>query len=129
MVVAIDGAAAGAASAAVTGTSGAEGGAGAGALATAGAEGGASAGAVATAGWACEPLPLVSDAAADGGVPGTPPVTLIESPLESSLLAGWGTDAAGGAEFAGSLRIESPTVPEPIAGPESGDDLGALTPS
>ncbi len=67
---------------------------------------------------------MVSDAGEDGGVPGASPVTLIESPLESSLLAGWGTDAAGGAEFAGSLRIESPTVPEPVAAPES----GALTP-
>jgi hypothetical protein len=72
---------------------------------------------------------LVSDAGADCGAPGTPPVTLIESPLESSVLAGWGMDAAGGAEFAGSLRIESPTVPEPPAGAESGEDLGALTPS
>lgn len=71
---------------------------------------------------------MVSDAGADGGVPGTPPVTLIESPLESSLLAGWGADAAGGAEFAGSLRIESPTVPEPTAGAESGEDVDALTP-
>ena len=120
MVVAIDGAAAGAASAAVTGTSGAEGAAGAGAIATAGAEGAASAGAVATAGCASEPLPLVSDAGADGGVPGTPPVTLIESPLESSLVTGCGAEAAGGAGFAGSLRIESPIVPEPIAVPVSG---------
>jgi hypothetical protein len=95
---------------------GAEAGTSAGTIAMAGTEAGTSAGAVATAG-------------ADGGAPGTPPVTLIESPLESSLLAGWGTDAGGGAEFAGSLRIESPTVPEPIAGPESSDDLGALTPS
>ncbi len=106
VVVAIDGAAAG--TIAMAGT---EAGASAGAVATAGTEAGASAGAVATAG-------------ADSGAPGTPPVTLIESPLESSLLAGWGTDAAGGAEFAGSLRIESPTVPEPVAAPES----GALTP-
>lgn len=74
-------------------------------------------------------MPPVSDAGADGGVPGTPPVTLIESPLESSLAAAWGADAAGRAEFAPSLRIELPTVPEPIAGPESSDDLGALTPS
>ncbi len=71
----------------------------------------------------------MSDAGADGGVPGTPPVTLIESTLESSLLAGWGTDAAGGAEFAVPLRIESPIVPEPIPGTEAGDDVGALTPS
>ncbi len=122
VVVAIDGAAAGTiamagteagASAGAVATAGTEAGAsaGAGAIATAGAEAGTSAGAVATAG-------------ADSGAPGTPPVTLIESPLESSLLAGWGTDAAGGAEFAGSLRIESPTVPEPVAAPES----GALTP-
>ena len=124
--IAVDGAAAGATSAAVTGTSGADGGAGAGAAATAGAAGGASAGAGATAGCAC----VVSDAGADGGVPGTPPVTLIESSLESSLLAGCGADAAGAAEPAGTLRIESPTVPEPrTAVPASGDPIGALAPS
>ena len=71
----------------------------------------------------------MSDAGADGGVPGTPPVTLIESPLESSLVTGWGTDAADGAEFAGPLRIESPIVPEPTAGPESGGNIGGLTAS
>src|SRR5580704_15877679 len=144
VVVAIEGAAAGAASAAVTGTSGAEAGpdagatsaavtgisgaegAGAGATATAGAAGGASAGAGATAGCAC----VVSVAGADGGAPGTPPVTLIESSLDSSLLAGSGADAAGGAEFAGALRIESPTVPEPCtAAAASGDPIGVLTPS
>jgi hypothetical protein len=124
--VAIDGAAAGATYAAVTGTAGTEAGASAGAVATAGTEAGASAGAVATAGAeAGASAGAVATAGADGGAPGTPPVTLIESPLESSLLAGWGTDAAGGAEFAGSLRIESPTVPEPPAG----DDIGVLTPS
>jgi hypothetical protein len=122
---AIEGAGAGATSAAVTGTSGAEG-AGAGATATAGAAGGASAGAGATAGCAC----VVSVAGADGGAPGTPPVTLIESSLDSSLLAGSGADAAGGAEFAGALRIESPTVPEPCtAAAASGDPIGVLTPS
>lgn len=122
---AVDAAAAGATSAAVTGISGAEG-AGAGATATAGAAGGASAGAGATAGCAC----VVSVAGADGGAPGTPPVTLIESSLDSSLLAGSGADAAGGAEFAGALRIESPTVPEPCtAAAASGDPIGVLTPS
>jgi hypothetical protein len=65
----------------------------------------------------------VSVAAAVAAAPGTPPVTLIESSLESSVLDGCGADAAaGGAELPGVLRIESPTVPvvEPI---------GALTPS
>jgi hypothetical protein len=68
----------------------------------------------------------VSDAGA-GAAPGTPPVTLIESSFESSLFVAGGADAAGGGEFvfAGSLRIESPTVPEPIAVPV----IGALTPS
>jgi hypothetical protein len=115
----------------VIGTSGAEAGAGAGAAATAGAAGadgasggadasvgaGASPGAVATGGCACEAP--VSDAGVEGGAPGTPPVTLIESSPESSMLAGSGADAIGGAEFAGSLRIESPTVAAPVAPPAS----------
>jgi len=115
--IAVDGAAAGATSAAVTGTSGAEG-AGAGATATAGAAGGASAGAGAGAGCAC----VVSDEAAAGAAPGTPPVTLIESSPESSLLDGCGAIAAGGAALPGVLRIESPTVP-------TVDPMGELTPS
>ena len=63
----------------------------------------------------------MSEAGAEG-VPGTPPVTLIESSLESSLFVGWGAIVVGGAELPGVLRIESPTVPvvEPI---------GTLTPS
>ena len=69
----------------------------------------------------------MSDAGAEGGAPGTPPVTLIESPPESSLLAAGGAAAAGGAELAGSLRIESPIVPEPpTTDGESGGDIGAL---
>lgn len=119
-MTAVDGAAAGATSAAVTGTSGTDDGAAAGATATAGAAGGASAGAVATAGWACVPL---SAAGAAGGAPGTPPVTLIESSPDSSLLAGCGAATGGGAELAGTLRIESPTV---FA---SGEPIGALLPS
>ncbi len=95
-------------SAAVTGTSGAAGaGTAAGSVTTAGgASAGAGAGAVATAGCAC----LVSVEGAEAGAPGTPPVTLIESSPDSSLAAGCGADADGGAEFAGVLRIESPTV-------------------
>ena len=131
---AVDGAAAGATSAAVTGTSGAaDGGAGAGSLATAGAAGGASAvagaatiagasaaaGAGATAGSAC----VVSDVAAAGAAPGTPPVTLIESSLDSSLLAGCGVVAAGGAEFEGELRFESAAVAA------SDEPMRALLPS
>jgi len=64
----------------------------------------------------------VSDDGATGGAPGTPPVTLIESSLDSSLLAGCGAVPSGGAVFAGALRIESPIVPE------SGDPIGALAP-
>ena len=71
----------------------------------------------------------MSDGAA-AGAPGTPPVTLIESSLESSLLALDGADADGGAELAGTLRIESPTVPEPCtADAASGDPNVVLAPS
>ena len=88
--------AAGATSAAVTGTSGARRGAGAGADCDGRRSGWRFcrrrrrlSGAVATAGCAC----VVSDGAAAGGAPGTPPVTLIESSPESSLLAACGADA------------------------------------
>jgi hypothetical protein len=121
-----------------------EGAAGAGALASAGAAGAAGAGALASAGAAGAGA-LASGGAVTGGAlasagaagadddapdvvePGTPPVTLIESPLMSSLDAG----CAAGADalLPLSRRIEFPTVPEPIAGTDDGDDIGVLTPS
>jgi len=111
---ATDGALAGATSAAVTGTSGAVASARSGrplrrqaAGASAGAGAAASAGAGTTAGCAC----VVSDAAAAGDAPTTPPVTLIESSPESSFVAAGGADAGAGAGFAGVLpnRIGPPS--------------------
>lgn len=70
---------------------------------------------------------LVSAGAAslDGGDPGTPPVTLIES------LSSLGADCAAGADglSAWSERIELPTVPGFIAGTEDGAGIGVCTPS
>jgi hypothetical protein len=60
--------------------------------------------------------------------PGTPPVTLIESPVMSSVEGGCATGAGAslGGPFSG--RIELPTVPSPIGGTADGDDIGMLMP-
>ncbi len=79
--------------------------AGTGAEATAG-----SAGTFAVA-CAASTLPL-SACVGEAALPGTPPVTLIESPLRSSLGADTAADGAASAELSGGFaRIESPIAP------------------
>jgi hypothetical protein len=109
-----------------------------GALATGGCDGADSDGAGALASGGAELNGTVTggaDAAVGGSAlgagevapPGTPPVTLIESPVMSSVEDG----RAAGAEasLALSERIEFPTVPSPIAGTADGADKGMLAPS
>ena len=109
--------------------------AGAGALATGADSDGA--GALASAGGALSGA-VTGGADAVGGSalgagevapPRTPPVTLIESPVMSSVEDGCaaGAGASVGAPLSG--RIEFPTVPSPIAGTADDDDNGMLAPS
>jgi len=101
----------------------------AGALATGGCDVADSAGTIDAAGALASAGagPADPGAAEEVVEPGTPPVTLIESPLTSSPGAGCATGADESSARSG--RIELPTVPSPIAGTEAADDIGVLTPS